>query len=475
MRGIELLSASDVSLSLSDPFGLWHNRFGDQKLKDPEDEYALFLQEQGLRIEKELLTKRHAHFTDIQNEGFDEAVQHTAKLLQKGDLVIYGGALYSKALGLRARPDLIKINNGICIIEEYKLASKLDETHKIQALVYAYILKKGYGIANETLVVSRNNEEFVIPYNESEIVEAILRAREILASDTPPYPVYNCSSNWGTLQNRRAKELRDVTLAWHVGAIHAKMLHGMGIHTLKELSHLKPEALGTIKGLGNKKVPQIVNSVKAQLSKSIIKVGAWKPIEETPELELFLDLEGTSELFQDDPEWNCIYLIGLIPRSGGEEEPYLAFLAWKPEDEKAILSDFIEFLRGKTHAYLLYHWHHYEKTQLKKACTRHGFEEAYETLILPYLVDLCVAAQASYVLPTPGYSIKVVAPYFGFKWSQDSTEVDAMKSAMIWFKQAIDGGSGSHMEKVLKYNEDDCKAMIIVKDGFDKIERKYRP
>lgn len=472
MSDIEVLSASDVSLSLSDPFGFWHSKFGDKRLRDPEDDYSLFLQEQGLRIEKELLIKRHPHFIDIQNESFSEAVQHTTKLLQEVDLVIYGGALESKKMGLRARPDVIKVNKGICIIEEYKLAGTLEETHKIQALVYAYLLRKGYGIENKTFVVSRNNEAFSILYNESEIGEAILQAREILASDTPPYPVYNCSSGWGTLQNKKAKELQDITLAWHIGAVHAKMLHGMGVHTLKDLSHLKPEALATIKGLGNKKVPQIVNSVKAQLSKSIVKVGAWKPIEESPELELFLDLEGTSELFQDDPDWNCIYLIGLIPRSKGVEKSYLDFLARKPQDEETILSEFIEYLRGKSQSYLLYHWHHYEKTQLKKACARYGFEEAYETLILPYLVDLCIAAQASYVLPTPGYSIKVVAPYFGFSWSQDSSEVDAMKSAMIWFRQAKEGGSGTDMEKVLKYNEDDCKAMIIVKDGFDKLERR---
>ena len=68
-----MLSASDVALSISDPFGLWHNHFGDQKQKDPEDEYALFLQEQGLRIEKELLILRHASFSNIKGESFDEA------------------------------------------------------------------------------------------------------------------------------------------------------------------------------------------------------------------------------------------------------------------------------------------------------------------------------------------------------------------------------------------------------------------
>ena len=111
---------------------------------------------------------------------------------------------------------------------------------------------------------------------------------------------------------------------------------------------------------------------------------------------------------------------------------------------------------------------------LKKACERHGFSEACESLILPHLEDLCTAAQDSYVLPTPGWSIKVVAPYFGFHWNQAASEVDAMKSAMIWFKQAACGGDGAGLEKVIQYNQDDCRAMIAVKDGFDKLERGRR-
>src|SRR3972149_11117751 len=136
---------------------------------------------------------------------------------------------------------------------------------------------------------------------------------------------------------------------------------------------------------------------------------------------MFIDREGPSELFQDDPAWNCIYLIGLIPRSKGQEGPYISYLARKPEDEKTILSQLVDYLRIQKSRYRLYHWHHYEKTQLKKACERHSLEEAYESLILPHLEDLCTAAQASYILPTPGWSIKVVAPYFGFHWTQDAS------------------------------------------------------
>ncbi|MCH8241264.1 MAG: ribonuclease H-like domain-containing protein [Planctomycetes bacterium] len=353
---------------------MWHDHFGDPKLKDPEDEYDHFLKEQGLRVEMDLLSRRHALFTDLKNEVFDSAVRRTKDLLHQDQAVIYGGALQSEKLGLRARPDVIKINKGTCLIEEYKLASTLDETHKIQALVYAYLLKKGYGIENECKVVSRLNEEFVIPYNEQEIEEAIQCARDILARDKPPYPIYNCPSVWGSLQNKTAKGLQDITLAWHVGPVHARKLHQMSVHTLEDLAKLGPESLKTIKGLGPKKIPQIVNSTQAQLSNRVIKVGRWKPIRDPSETEIFIDLEGTTELFQDDPVWNCIYLIGLIPRRNGQERPYISYLAKKPEDEKAILSEFVDYLRKQESRYRLYHWHHYEKMQLKKACGRHDLD-----------------------------------------------------------------------------------------------------
>lgn len=465
------LSASEVALALSDPFGLWQDHHGDTRLRDPEDEYVLFLKEQGLRIEHELLMKRHDRFTDLKERSFASAVIETGQLLKYGHVVIYGGAIESVGLGLRARPDAIQVEKGRSVIEEYKLAGTPDETHEIQALIYSYVLRKGYGIENESLVISRLNEEFVIPYDELRVEEAIRRAREILAREHPPYPVYNRRSRWRRLQNKLAHDLQDVTLAWNVGAVHAEKFHRMGVHTLGHLAQLDPNALKTIKGLGSKKVSQVLNSARSQLSKQAIRVGSYPVLRDPPEVEMFLDLEGTGELFQEDPAWNCIYLIGLIARCNGRRDPYVAFLAKKPDDEERILREFFEALRKESRRYRLYHWDHYERTQLRKASERHGLLDDYNALVQPYLEDLCKAAQTSYILPTPGYSIKVVAPYFGFHWSQDASEVDAMKSAMIWYKQAAQGGTGHALDKVLRYNEDDCIAMIIVKDGFEKLEQ----
>lgn len=468
------LSASDVSLAISDPFGLWHNHHGDQKLKDPLDEFDMFLMEQGLRVEAELLSKRHPSFVNLKDANFVSAVEQTAHLLKMGDSTIYGGAIQSERLGIHARPDVVKVSDSRCCIEEYKLAGTPKEAHEIQALCYAYLLKKEYGFDSDCKIVSRLNEEFIVPYDERRIEEAIELARQIISRGGPPPPTYNCQSNWSTLQNKTAKEQSDITLTWNVGPVIADKLREIGVHALKDLAGIDPKTLRGIPGVGPKKVIQILNSAQAQITGKPLKVAKWSLAEDRPELEIFLDLEGSGELFQDDPAWNCIYLIGLVPRSNGRLEPYKSFLAKRPEEERGILTDFVDYLETKGSTYRLYHWHHYEKTQLKKACERHGLADSYESLILPHLRDMCIAAQASYVLPTPGWSIKVVAPYFGFKWTQDKSEVDAMKSAMMWFKQALAGGNGEEMDKVLRYNEDDCTTMIVVKDGLEKLDRETK-
>jgi hypothetical protein len=111
------LSASDVALATCGPFGLWHNHHGDHKLKDPPDEYALFLREQGLRIEKELLLKRHPDFVNLKEQDFQSAAQQTTDLLKGAASIIYGGAIQSNQLGLHARPDVVVAENGGAVVE----------------------------------------------------------------------------------------------------------------------------------------------------------------------------------------------------------------------------------------------------------------------------------------------------------------------------------------------------------------------
>jgi len=468
-----VLTARDLSMALTDPFGLWHEHHGDVKLKDGEDEYTNFLKEQGMRCEQALLTSRHKRFVSLKDRVFDDATEETERLLGIDGSVIHSGALRSEQLKLRARPDVICVRNGTHMIEEYKLGSKPDDADKIQALFYAYVMRKGYGVESDCIIVTRKLEEFVILYDEGYIEEIIGYARNILSSSSPPCPVYNCEgSEWGVLQNQKARDSQDVSLARNVGIKHARKLHDIGIHTVAELASASPDALKSIKGLGPKKIPQILCSARAQATGQTLRLGTWDLAGTGSELELYLDLEGSGELFEEDPSWNCIYLIGLIPRNGNQQGDYIHYIAKRPADERTMLVEFLEYLQKGPRSYRLYHWHSYEKTQLAKACERHGLTNLYQTRVLPHLKDLCKAAQSTFVLPMPTWSIKEVAPYFGFRWTQDIGEVDAMTSAMIWYKQAIDGGTGTGLEMVTQYNKDDCMAMLVVKDGFDRLDKE---
>ncbi|HEY5648394.1 MAG TPA: hypothetical protein VIU33_02765, partial [Nitrospiria bacterium] len=81
------LTASEVALAITDPFGFWQDHFGDSSQRDSEDEYSLFLMEQGLRIEKELLAARHPQFTDLSGLSFSSALTQTDQLLKFGKAV----------------------------------------------------------------------------------------------------------------------------------------------------------------------------------------------------------------------------------------------------------------------------------------------------------------------------------------------------------------------------------------------------
>jgi len=69
--------------------------------------------------------------------------------------------------------------------------------------------------------------------------------------------------------------------------------------------------------------------------------------------------------------------------------------------------------------------------------------------------------EKSFYLPAPSLSLKAAAPAFGFSWRQ--TDCGAMDS-MVYFTKWLAGGGDNFINKVLMYNEDDCKAMLFIEN-----------
>ena len=79
------------------------------------------------------------------------------------------------------------------------------------------------------------------------------------------------------------------------------------------------------------------------------------------------------------------------------------------------------------------------------------------------MVDLFKVLTKSVVLPVESYSVKDVAKYLGFKWS--SVKAGGAQS-LVWYDEFMKDplGNLSKLDLILQYNEDDCRATLVVKD-----------
>ncbi|TES85483.1 hypothetical protein E3J95_04310, partial [Candidatus Aerophobetes bacterium] len=68
--------------------------------------------------------------------------------------------------------------------------------------------------------------------------------------------------------------------------------------------------------------------------------------------------------------------------------------------------------------------------------------------------------------PTFSYGMKYIAQRIGFKWQDpDPSGVNSI----VWYNEYLkDPADESKLQRILRYNEDDCRAMIALKEYFEK-------
>lgn len=68
--------------------------------------------------------------------------------------------------------------------------------------------------------------------------------------------------------------------------------------------------------------------------------------------------------------------------------------------------------------------------------------------------------------PLGSYSIKAIAQYLGFNW-RDKTPSGAL--SIQWFNEYLKKKDEKILKRILEYNEDDCMATMVLKDGIEKL------
>lgn len=79
----------------------------------------------------------------------------------------------------------------------------------------------------------------------------------------------------------------------------------------------------------------------------------------------------------------------------------------------------------------------------------------------PNVIDLYQIIQSKTDWPVGSYSLKALATYLGFKWREKNPSGEL---SIKWFNDYLESNDKDILKRIIKYNEDDCKALMVLKD-----------
>lgn len=465
------------------PFMVHCKKFGPEDKKDALTQYQELLFDQGKGHETQVIETSYPEAEKLEYETLEEGFRMLLEGMNEGVRVLCGLPAFYLPEGLRGIFDVLERRDTALsifgpyhyVVKEIKLAKNIRKHHTYQAAFYNYILGKIQEYTPPVFyMINRDYEESEVDYDEAELLGMLEDIREILGGKevNPTYGA--CEWPWETYNNEEAIKRRDISLVGGVGPSSKQRLVEAGICTIDDLARARVEDLVKIKRIGDKTARKFSLSSSALISENHICIGTCEFSEK--QTEIFLDLEGTGEQVGDEELIAMDYLIGVLTRKDKKEE-YMPFIAHALDEEGEMFYQFVKWLL-KQDDFIIYHWHHYERVHLERLAKRYGLQDKIWNVIVGNMRDLYKDAVSCFAFPTYGNGLKEVANYMGYRWKHP--DVNALESIALYFQYVEDPDKNKDkMQKVIDYNEDDCRATLLVKgwlkrSSFKDTERKLK-
>ena len=293
---------------------------------------------------------------------------------------------------------------------------------------------------------------------EDELSVDIEKIEQILKGKIKISPNYtrNCRvCEWRKYCKKLAEEKLDLTLISGIGKRIKKQLEEQNITDVPSLAQTSRDSL-------------ILENVNPE-QKEYFLLQAQSLIEEKERIrgkhafpkkkhELFVDLEGSSH-------HDFVWIIGCLVREGGKHY-YKHFLAETPKKEKEILSSFLNYIESLGNDYVLYHWSLAEPQYFTNLAKKYNVKLTRINRLLENSVDLFPIFKDKIILPIYTYTLKEVAKWLGFEWFEPM--VDGATSIVLFDNWYLHHDRKS-LDRAITYNDDDCKALMVVKDYVAKV------
>lgn len=482
------------------PHKVWRDKHGNQAEKTKESNpFVELLWNKGVQHEERIVRKL-GDYLDLSDGTLEERFKKTIEAMQSDTEIIYQGVIrHENYLGI---PDLLKrmpdgsyipvdIKSGMAlsgIDEESGEEGKPKKHYAVQLCLYTEILiKLEFGHQKIAKIIDahgnevlyqldnpmgiRNKQTFWEFYEQAKNHVSLLledqdKNKPAMAGICKMCPWYNSCKNWCEINH-------DPTKVFYLGrSVRDTLNADLGIDRVEELLDLDIEHLvqqkksnkDFLKRIGEKSLIKFKNRVKilTQTKKPV----AYDPIV-FPEVshELFFDIE-------DDPTQEFVYMHGVYERTK-DNKRFLDFTAKEISDEaeKETWRNFWEYIRSlPKDDFAVYYYSHHEKTTYRRMQKQYPdviSEKELEAFFAnPNVIDLYQIVLKQTDWPVGSYSLKALAMYLGFKW-RDETPSGAL--SIQWFNDYLETKDPQILERILLYNEDDCIATMVLKDGLAKL------
>ena len=503
---MQYITGSKLYNYITCPHRVWRDVYGpkEEMIKETNT-FVQMLWDRGVAYEAEIVAGLGEYLDLSQGEINDRFNETTKAMRAKAPLIYQGVLIYEN---LRGIPDLLKLMpdgsympveiksgmgyEGVASNEEGEDMEdgKPKKHYAVQLALYVDLLGRlGFEHQNKGQILDGHGNLVNYDLNQPlgkrdkttiwQFYEQIRNiVQQLLANQLQNKPAYSGKCKlcpWYNSCKKWVMESHDPTGLFYVGASKRDVLEeDLHVETIDDILDIDiPAALkrkaddkSFLHGVGESTINSIVRRAKVLMVTK--KPVIYRELN-LPEVsyELFFDIE-------DDPTQEFVYLHGVYERSPSGER-FLDFTARDntPEAEKEAWQGFWDYIHTLPEDdYAVYYYSPHEKTTYRKMQRVYpdviSEDELERFFSNPNVVDLYGIVLKQTDWPLPSYSIKELAVYLGFKW-RDETPSGAL--SIQWFNEYLKTKDDNILTRILEYNEDDCKATMVLKDGLVRLSK----
>ena len=448
--------------------------------------FVKLLWELGLQTEREYIASvGDVAVEDLEALSVEPAFQETIRLMHSGAPLIYQGCLMDGPYV--GRPDLlVKREEGASrwgnfLYEAIDIKAgkgweggegrkpKFKEHYAFQILFYRLLLQRIQGAVvalGRIINIDKQIEEFDPMSFELPFQAALEQATQLVEGTETSEPVLGSHCllcEWFGRCHRWVKAHDDPTGLFFVGKQKFR-LKEVGLQTIHDIAEMEVSQYLT----PSKKIPRMGEKALTRMKHRATIMLSGRPwIEQGysfPQTarDIYFDIE-------DDPTQGVTYLFGLLIHDHQGPPEFQYFVARDPKEEERTVREFWNFVASAEDV-TYYVYSHKERSSLRQLMERYELDQEVFTSYTDREYDLYSDLIVNYSdWPTFSYSIKQIAKQIGFHW-RDPDPSGA--NSIAWYNEYLAHPENDKLlDRILKYNEDDCRAMLAVKNYFEQQSR----